>query len=339
MIEKDNNKQPFFSIIMPCYNSEKYLDYAIKSVILQTFTDWELIAINDGSTDRTEEMLRAYSGKDDRIKVFSKQNGGYCSAVNAGLNSISGKYFLFMGSDDALSENLLGGIFAEAEKRYPDLIGFRSVKVIDGVPEGLDGFTKFDSFVYEIDTSIKDFESAHGGHARIFFVRDTSKCYKTELLGDLRYFGKYGFDADGIFSMLFAHKCRSFMSLPIDGYLWTLRSDSLSGRTVTAEVYEDRLDNWKRFYSVIKTLDASEISKTEKNYVDYYWVATRRYAKIVFENKMAGKKRFLRKHTRFMFFTMRRYGITVGKTALEKIKNYIYLIFPIINKKIYKSVE
>ena len=106
--------EPFFSIIMPCYNSEKYVDNAVQSIIGQTYDNWELIAINDGSTDRTPEILNNYAEKDARIKVISKDNGGYCSAVNMGLDYVCGTYFLFMGSDDGLLESALESIFKKA---------------------------------------------------------------------------------------------------------------------------------------------------------------------------------------------------------------------------------
>ena len=329
MLDKNSNKKPFFSIIVPCYNSEKFLNYSIESIINQSFDSWELIAINDGSTDRTEAMLRAYSEKDDRIKVFSKQNGGYCSAVNLGLDNICGEYFTFMGSDDSLQKDLFEGVYNEICKTLPDMVGFRTNKIKDGEFIGVDGFTDFDTSVYENDTTIKEFQRTHAKWARIFSVRDTSKFYKTEILGELRYFGKYGFDADGIFAMLFAHKCFSFASLAIDGYNWTLRGDSLSGKKVTAEVYEDRLDNWMRFYKILKRLNRDDVSGNEKDYVDYYYEKAWNYAILIDDRE---KAKFLKKHTRFIYRTMRRYKITVGRNFSEKIKNYYSLLFP--DKKI-----
>ena len=77
MLDKNSNKKPFFSIIVPCYNSEKFLNYSIESIINQSFDSWELIAINDGSTDDTLKILLNYAAHDKRVKVLTKQNGGY----------------------------------------------------------------------------------------------------------------------------------------------------------------------------------------------------------------------------------------------------------------------
>ena len=114
IIDQEKSYKPFFSIIMPCYNSESYVDSAVQSIIGQTYDNWELIAINDGSTDRTPEILNNYAEKDARIRVLSKDNGGYCSAVNMGLDYVSGTYFMFIGSDDGLSKSALESIFDKA---------------------------------------------------------------------------------------------------------------------------------------------------------------------------------------------------------------------------------
>lgn len=79
-----------FSVIMPCYNSEDYVRNALDSVVNQTYKNWELIAVNDGSTDHTLEILNEYASADQRVKVFSKENGGYTSAVNFGLEKVGG---------------------------------------------------------------------------------------------------------------------------------------------------------------------------------------------------------------------------------------------------------
>ena len=68
------------SIIIPCYNVERYVGRTIDSVIRQTNEDWEIIAVDDGSSDETLKVLRSYSERDDRISIFSKENGGVSSA-------------------------------------------------------------------------------------------------------------------------------------------------------------------------------------------------------------------------------------------------------------------
>lgn len=92
------------SIIVPVYNSENTLERCISSLLNQTYKDYELLIINDGSTDRSAEICDSYATKDDRIKVFHKQNGGVSSARNQGLDNVSGKWVTFVDSDDWVDE-------------------------------------------------------------------------------------------------------------------------------------------------------------------------------------------------------------------------------------------
>lgn len=98
---------PFISIIIPVYNSEKYLELSVGSVLKQTFTDWELILINDGSTDSSLTLCKKYEQNDSRIHVFSQDNAGQASARNLGLQNASGKYISFLDSDDSFSNDTL----------------------------------------------------------------------------------------------------------------------------------------------------------------------------------------------------------------------------------------
>lgn len=88
------------SVIVPVYNTEKYLDECIESICAQTLKDIEVILVNDGSTDSSEDICRKWVEKDPRISVYSKENGGVSSARNTGLGHSSGKYVMFIDSDD-----------------------------------------------------------------------------------------------------------------------------------------------------------------------------------------------------------------------------------------------
>ena len=98
---------PKVSIIVPVYKAEKYLNRCIDSIIAQTFTDWELLLIDDGSPDRSGDICDEYAKKDTRIRVFHKKNGGVSSARNLGLDYVQGEYVTFVDSDDWLLEKTL----------------------------------------------------------------------------------------------------------------------------------------------------------------------------------------------------------------------------------------
>lgn len=96
---------PKVSVIVPVYNVEKYHHRCIDSILTQTFTDFEVLLINDGSKDRSGEICDEYAKKDSRVKVFHKENGGVSSARNVGLDNAKGEWVTFCDSDDKLLLN------------------------------------------------------------------------------------------------------------------------------------------------------------------------------------------------------------------------------------------
>lgn len=95
------------SIIIPVYNVEKYIGRCLDSILNQTFQDFEIISIDDGSTDRSGEICDEYAAKDSRVKVFHKINGGVSSARNVGLDNAHGELIMFVDADDWLDLNTL----------------------------------------------------------------------------------------------------------------------------------------------------------------------------------------------------------------------------------------
>lgn len=113
---------PKVSIIIPVYNVEKYLTECIESVLEQTLSDWELILVNDGSPDGSEEICLNYARSDQRIKYISQKNQGVSVARNNGLKAASGKYIFFMDSDDTIDCNFLKSSYLVAEKEQADIV-------------------------------------------------------------------------------------------------------------------------------------------------------------------------------------------------------------------------
>ena len=99
------NRKVQYSIVMPAYNTEKYIGEAITSVFNQTVSDWELIVIDDGSTDNTAEVARQFS--DPRIKIFSQNNSGISASRNKGIEVSGGRFIIFFDSDDRLCPDAL----------------------------------------------------------------------------------------------------------------------------------------------------------------------------------------------------------------------------------------
>lgn len=113
---------PLFSIIIPVYNVEKYLNKCVDSVLNQTFTDFEVILVDDGSPDNCPAICDSYAEKDKRVRVIHKQNGGLICARKSGLEAARGDYIGFVDSDDWIEENMYE-LFADMIKKYtPDMV-------------------------------------------------------------------------------------------------------------------------------------------------------------------------------------------------------------------------
>ena len=112
---------PEISIIIPVYNVEKYLENCIQSILNQTFKNFELILVDDGSTDKSGEICDKYEKIDSRIKVIHKNNGGLSSARNAGLDIASGKYIGFVDSDDSIHSRMYEILYDLIKKHKVDI--------------------------------------------------------------------------------------------------------------------------------------------------------------------------------------------------------------------------
>ena len=113
---------PKVSILIPCYNVEKYLRQCLDSVINQTLKDIEIICINDGSKDSTLDILREYESRDARVKVISKHNSGYGASMNIGIENATGEYIGIVESDDYVELNMFETLYNTAKENDLDLV-------------------------------------------------------------------------------------------------------------------------------------------------------------------------------------------------------------------------
>jgi glycosyltransferase involved in cell wall biosynthesis len=112
---------PLISIIIPVYNIEKYVEQCIDSVIVQSFSDLEIILVNDGSSDRCPSICDRYSNQDERIKVIHKTNGGLMSAWMAGAKECIAPYIVFVDGDDWIERDMCEILYLNAESQKADI--------------------------------------------------------------------------------------------------------------------------------------------------------------------------------------------------------------------------
>ncbi len=122
--KKESNSDYKISVIIPVYNTEKYLRECLDSAISQTLKDIEIICINDGSTDNSLQILQEYAKKDDRVKVINQSNQGLSCSRNNALKIAKGQYILFVDSDDLIIKNTCENLYSKAIKNNLDMLQF-----------------------------------------------------------------------------------------------------------------------------------------------------------------------------------------------------------------------
>ena len=144
MEEKNVNKLPLLSVIIPVYNAEQYLKQCLESVINQTYQNLEIILVDDGSTDGSLNLCNYYASQDKRIKVIIKEHGGMVQARKAGVVHAKGKYLTYVDADDWVDLNTYERIVDEISKKEADLLLYglieeyedMSNEVLNKLPEG-----------------------------------------------------------------------------------------------------------------------------------------------------------------------------------------------------------
>ena len=131
-------KEPLFSVIIPVYNAEEWITQCVNSISTQSFTSWELICVNDGSVDSSGKILDELAQADFRIKVIHTPNSGVSAARNNGIRNATGKYIIFLDSDDFLIPNALKILNDCIATHHPELIHFRQTNFIQNHNYGIE---------------------------------------------------------------------------------------------------------------------------------------------------------------------------------------------------------
>lgn len=124
-------KKPLVTIIIPVYNVEKYIAECLNSVIRQTYSNIEVIIINDGSNDNSYEIIESYSKKYNNLKIIDQENKGQSVARNVGLTKAKGKYIYFLDSDDYIKDITIENLVSKMEENKLDLIRFSAEVIYD----------------------------------------------------------------------------------------------------------------------------------------------------------------------------------------------------------------
>lgn len=150
--------QPRVSVIVPVYNVERFLEECLDSVLGQTFSDFEVVCVNDGSTDSSPSILERYRARDERIVVVTQENAGLSAARNTGLRHARGEYVAFLDSDDYLEPRMLEKTVAKAQETRAQIVIFDYWLYFDGT--GATGTYRDQALFGRLHGSVFDLRSA-----------------------------------------------------------------------------------------------------------------------------------------------------------------------------------
>lgn len=248
-----------FTIIMPVYNVEKYIEKAIQSVLGQTYSNFELLIINDGTNDGSMKIASNYAKHDNRIKIYNKKNGGLSSARNYGLKYATGEYICFIDSDDYIEPTLLKKLSDEISvKKYDMLIYGYDIDTVNSNEEKVEikKITEESStFSRNKNTSLKFKNISIIGYA-------WNKCYKSKLIKDngLMFEEGTSYIEDIIFNNSFFKISKDIKVINASLYHYIQRTRETLGR----KSYIDMLSLDLRYSELLKEILLSLNNAPEK---------------------------------------------------------------------------
>ena len=254
-----NFVRPAISVIVPVYNVELYLHECIDSILSQTFTDFELILVDDGSPDNCGAICDEYAAKDSRIVVIHQENGGLSAARNAGMDIAQGEYIAFVDSDDYIAPEFLNHLYLLIQKTAATL---STCRLLSG--------GEFDD-IYSAQFRVIEGREAALQVERIG-VEVCGKLFHNELIKDFRFpVGKICEDRAYTPYALYWSDTVAVSQAKL--YFYRIREGSIMHQTISAKRYDDiqHIDDYLQ-YMITKNEDAiiAETKVTRKRHLATY---------------------------------------------------------------------
>lgn len=323
--------RPLLSIIVPVYNVEKYIERCIKSILNQSFTNFELILVDDGSLDNCGIICDNYKKKDSRIRVIHKKNGGLSDARNAGIKIANGKYIAFVDSDDFINKYMYEILYKNAKKLDGDIsiCNFKIICENDGIDENI-LISSEDIQVYDRNEALNKLY----GNESLQFTVAWNKIYKRKLFSNIRYdYGKCHEDEFIIHKLIY--KSNKIVSCSEKLYYYFENDESIMRRKFNVNRV-DGIEAMEKRMSFFREKALIELEYKTQNMFLYYFFPY--YYKVKMELKDSNclkkmKKQFKRNYK--YLFRNPNYNLKVKIFWLIFIVNpyAFYLIWKIRNRE------
>lgn len=310
----------YFSIICPLYNAEDYLNACIQSIIKQTYHKWELILVDDGSTDTSPKICDNYAKQDKRIRVIHQINMGQFESRLKGIEASSGDYLLFLDSDDYFFENALLRLLDYCKKNY-DVIIFRSSKS--------DHQNVSEPCQIDYTNSIELFRSKALLNK---YTQMQLKCIKSTIIKSINVPKEYrnrNFGEDFVHTILIADKVNSVIDIGIILYYYRFRNDSSSHRVTFFtfnECFNFNVFDLQKKYSKKWNIETKEFGSE----INIFWLEFL-FSFLIdsFKSETLFKKRKIKEYLNCMFYGSRTLDLfkNINILQIEKNKKRILMYY------------
>ena len=249
------------SIIVPIYNSVKYLSRCIESLMNQSYQNIEILLVDDGSTDDTSVVCREYSKIDSRIRYIKKKNGGVSSARNEGIRNAKGEYITFVDSDDYLDRNIISFAVKKINETKSDIIGWNAWIVNEnGIKKSKDIKYSQNDFGYIQAAIISNYTNEFycGDYIRAVWGKLFKKSVIDEnniLFNEKLYIGE-----DAVFLMDYISHAQKASLINTYGYYYRILSNS-AVRRYKSDLYQQSMLQMRLMKNFFRTSDIDDIIK------------------------------------------------------------------------------
>ncbi len=252
------NKTPKISVVIPFYNAEKFLEQAVNSVLKQKFSDYEIILIDDGSSDQSVEIAKQLvSSYPNKIKMISIKNSGPGIARNQGVNVATGKYLLFLDADDEFAENALQNLYNKILNDKSDLvIGLH--QMINSKGQIIKEHKSFDKIIIDNTEAVKAVLE--------YKIIPTSwaKLYRTEIVKTTKFPGLF-WKEDDVFLLDYLSKIKKISLLNETILINKSRTDSLTRQLICYKMVSDFFTSYELQQKYIPTMLMRLYNRQKRN--------------------------------------------------------------------------
>ena len=225
------------SIIIPVYNNESYLQTTLQSVLAQTYPDFEVLVVDDGSTDGSLAICQEFVRKDKRIRIIHKANGGVSSARNRGIEEAVGKYIAFVDGDDCIDPEMYTTMITVLQDTGADLVDCRVIKESQYMQQPYE----------EGDVEVSDHPLEYLSKKGYFIDSSLNKVYRRDFIGYTRFDEGISYSEDKLFVTELIFKAKRMALVSNVFYHYIQHGDSLSWQD-TAAVWQGNFQVHQRIY-------------------------------------------------------------------------------------------